>query len=166
MQKKVINRVKNNGSDLCLTDEIQKNTDKKGMYIRIMNEILTELKISANELGNLLGKKRSQSIYDILDPNKKVGISLNMADRICEKFPQFNKCYLLTGEGEMLKTTINQENGEMLRNENLDPQQAVTYKELYEQSKEEIYRLHEQIGRLKAENEQKITSENQSVTRN
>jgi hypothetical protein len=92
--------------------KIQKNSDKKKeMYIRIMNEILTELKISANELGNLLGKKRSQSIYDILDPNKKVGISLNMADSICDKFPQFNKCYLLTGEGDLLKN--NQQIGDI-----------------------------------------------------
>jgi transcriptional regulator with XRE-family HTH domain len=52
--------------------------------------------------------------------------------------------WLLTGEGEMLRNSDP---------ENLDPQQAVTYKELYEQSKVEIYQLHEQIGRLKAENE-------------
>jgi hypothetical protein len=107
MKKKVVDDVKNNRYDANQTDEIQKKSDKKKkMYIRIMNEILTELKISANELGALLGKKRSQVIYDILDNSKNVGISLKMADMICEKFPQFNKSYLLTGEGEMLKGNI------------------------------------------------------------
>ncbi len=77
---------------------------KKELTIKIMNELLSELKLNTNELAKSLGMSRTQGLYDILNPDKKVGISKNMADKICNKYQQINILYLLTGEGEMLKS--------------------------------------------------------------
>jgi hypothetical protein len=75
--------------------------------------------------------------------SKSIGIDkLNL---ILEKYPILNIEWLLTGKGEMLRDSS-------LENLDLDPQQTVTYKELYEILKEEVYQLHEQIGYLKADN--------------
>jgi transcriptional regulator with XRE-family HTH domain len=76
--------------------------------------------------------------------SKSIGIDkLNL---ILEKYSNLNVEWLITGKGEMLRDNT-------LENLNLDPRQSVTYKELYEKSKTEIYQLHEQIGYLKAESE-------------
>ncbi len=78
-----------------------------------MNELFKVLKINPNQLADAVGMKRAQGIYDILNPEKKVGISKNMADKICSKFSQINKAYLLTGEGKML----NEEDPERIEKE-------------------------------------------------
>lgn len=81
--------------------------------INIMNEVLSYLDKKPSELAKDIGLSRAQALYDILNPNIKVGISKNMADLITTKFPQINKSYLLTGEGEMLnsdKDTISKTN--------------------------------------------------------
>jgi hypothetical protein len=77
---------------------------KKELTIKIMKELLGELKLNPNEMASILGMKRTQGLYDILNPEKKVGISKKMADNICDKFPNINKSYLLAGEGKILKT--------------------------------------------------------------
>lgn len=74
----------------------------KEIAIKIMNEVLSTLDKKASELAKAIDLKRPQAIYDILNPNKKVGISKNMAESICLKFPQINRTYLLTGEGSIL----------------------------------------------------------------
>lgn len=74
-----------------------------------MNEVLSTLDKKASELAKAIELKRPQAIYDILNPNKKVGISKNMAENICLKFPQINKTYLLTGEGSILNKPIQNE---------------------------------------------------------
>lgn len=81
----------------------------KETAIKIMNEVLSTLDKKASELAKAIELKRPQAIYDILNPNKKVGISKNMAESICLKFPQLNKTYLLTGEGSILKKPIQNE---------------------------------------------------------
>lgn len=81
----------------------------KETAIKIMNEVLSTLDKKASELAKDIDLKRPQAIYDILNPNKKVGISKNMAESICTKFPQINKSYLLTGEGNMLNTPVQNE---------------------------------------------------------
>lgn len=89
---------------------IQNNsTMDKETAIKIMNEVLSTLDKKASELAKAIELKRPQAIYDILNPNKKVGISKNMAESICLKFPQLNKTYLLTGEGSILKKPIQNE---------------------------------------------------------
>lgn len=65
--------------------------------------ILKELGVKAPTFANSIGVKY-QRILDIqIGKTKKV--SSTVADAIIEKYPQFNKIWILTGEGEMLKTT-------------------------------------------------------------
>jgi hypothetical protein len=93
---------------------------EKKLTIKIMNELLLELNLNPNKLASDLSLKRSQCIYDILDINKNVGISKNMADKICAKFPQINKVYLLTGEGKILNAKLEPEkNPENKNNETI-----------------------------------------------
>ncbi len=76
----------------------------KRLAIKIFSELLKELNLNPKQLSDSLGKERPQWAYDILNENKKVGISKNIAEQICAKFPQINKSWLLTGEGSMLKS--------------------------------------------------------------
>lgn len=84
----------------------------KDKAIKVFNELLKELGMNPKQLSDSLGKERPQWAYDILNENKNVGISKNIAELVCEKFPQINKSWLLTGEGEMLFNT--KEDGENL----------------------------------------------------
>ena len=74
----------------------------KERVIEIMNELFKVIEMNPNQLADSLDMKRTQGIYDILNPDKKVGISKNMADKICSKFPNIKKSYLLTGEGSII----------------------------------------------------------------
>lgn len=75
---------------------------QKETAVKILNDILKHLGMSVKQFSDSLGKERPQWAYDVLNPEKKVGISKNIADLISEHYPQFNKAWLLTGEGEML----------------------------------------------------------------
>lgn len=75
---------------------------QKEMAVKILNDILKHLGMSVKQFSDSLGKERPQWAYDVLNPEKKVGISKNIADLIIEHYPQFNKAWLLTGEGDML----------------------------------------------------------------
>lgn len=90
---------------------------KKIIAIKILNDVLSELEMKVSDLATALDMKRSQGLYDVLNPEKKVGISKNLADKICGKYPQFNKAWLLTGEGDMLKT--GNKTGSMQNNNNV-----------------------------------------------
>lgn len=78
---------------------------EKEKAIEIMTELLKVLDLNVNQLASALEMNRAQAIYDILNPGKKVGISKAMSDKICGKYPQIDKSYLLTGEGSMIKNT-------------------------------------------------------------
>lgn len=80
---------------------------KKELAIKIFSELLEELEMNPKQLSDSLGKERPQWAYDILNEKVKVGISKNIADLICEKYPQINKSWLLTGEGEKLNNAKN-----------------------------------------------------------
>lgn len=75
---------------------------EKKIAIKIFKELLEVLKMNPNQLSETIGKNRPQWAYDILNEEKNVGISKNIAELICVKFPQINKSYLLTGEGSLL----------------------------------------------------------------
>lgn len=75
---------------------------EKKRAIEIMNEVLEYTKTNSKQLAESLGFERPQAIYDVLNPQKKVGISKNMADKICNVYPSINKMYLLTGEGSLI----------------------------------------------------------------
>ena len=78
---------------------------EKEITIKIFKELLGELRLNPNQLSESIGKSRPQWAYDVLNEGKKVGISKNIAELICKKYPQINKSYLLTGEGSL---TVNE----------------------------------------------------------
>ena len=82
---------------------------QKETAVKILNDILKHLGMSVKQFSDSLGKERPQWAYDVLNPEKKVGISKNIADLIIEHYPQFNKSWLLTGEGEMLNNKAENE---------------------------------------------------------
>ena len=75
---------------------------EKKIAIKIFKELLNELKMNPKQLSEAIGKNRPQWAYDVLNEEKNVGISKNVAELICSNFPQINKSYLLTGEGTLL----------------------------------------------------------------
>lgn len=55
--------------------------------------------MSTNYFARHIGLARGENLYQIKRGNN--GISLDVADRIVAKFPQVDKLWLLTGEGQM-----------------------------------------------------------------
>lgn len=72
---------------------------KKSESLRRLQLVLEESKSSSfNALARELGIKRGENLYQITRGNN--GISKDLADKICARYPQFSKAWLLTGEGE------------------------------------------------------------------
>ena len=73
-----------------------------------MKEVVLKLldysKLNAKQFSEKLGMKRGQAIYDIISGKTK-RISEKLANQIISEFPEINRTWLLTGEGEMLKNT-------------------------------------------------------------
>lgn len=55
--------------------------------------------MSTNYFARYIGLPRGENLYQIKRGNN--GISLDVAERIVEKFPQIDKLWLLTGDGQM-----------------------------------------------------------------
>lgn len=70
----------------------------------VINKILEVKHINAKVLSEMIGLERPQAIYDIIKGKTK-SISISMASKIISVFPEFNKAWILTGEGDMY--TIN-----------------------------------------------------------
>ena len=70
--------------------------------------ILEYLKISPKVFSERLGYDRPQIIYDI-QKGKTKRISEDLAFKISSVFPEIDRIWLLTGEGEMIKDRITQE---------------------------------------------------------
>lgn len=68
----------------------------------IIELVLQYLDLKPKEFGDKLGFERPQAIYDI-QKGKTKAISTALANKIVSVFPVFNKSWLLTGEGEMVK---------------------------------------------------------------
>ena len=71
----------------------------------IINKLLDYSGLNGKSFSEKIGLIRPQSIYDI-QSGKTRNISANMADKIISVFPEINRGWLLTGEGEMLKNGI------------------------------------------------------------
>ena len=69
---------------------------------QIINELMEYSKLSPSEFASKIGTKTTQAIYDLQKGRTKT-ISSAMADKIVSCYPEVNKVWLLTGEGEMLK---------------------------------------------------------------
>lgn len=76
-------------------------------YERI-EAITKHLNLKANALSKVLNLKSPQIFYDI--KAGKCGISKDLAAKIQESFFEFELPWLLTGEGEMLRTEQKTEN--------------------------------------------------------
>jgi len=72
--------------------EKQKNWQRIEAVIKWAN-------MSTNYFARYIGLARGENLYQIKRGNN--GISLDVADRIVSKFPQVDKLWLLTGEGQM-----------------------------------------------------------------
>lgn len=69
----------------------------------ILEELLSYKELNINALATEIGLSRAQALYDI-QSGKTKNITPSMADRIIQKFPEFNRVWLRTGDGEMLNT--------------------------------------------------------------
>jgi len=67
--------------------------------------VINDLNMNANSFATALGMNRAQSIYDVLNPDKKLGISTRLADKIIKVFPQYRKEWLVFGTGEKLNNS-------------------------------------------------------------
>lgn len=84
----------------------------KSEVIRIFNEVIDYSGVSVNELSKRLGYERSQALYDVLNPDKKVGISTKLVNEIIALYPEINEGYLVTGRGSLLLSdTIENKHG-------------------------------------------------------
>lgn len=68
----------------------------------IINAVLSELNMKPGSFAKAIGVHPTQ-IYD-LQSGKTKSISSVMADKITDVYPQFNKSFLIAGEGKMLKS--------------------------------------------------------------
>lgn len=71
---------------------------------KVVLKLLDYSKLNAKQFSEKLGMKRGQAIYDIISGKTK-RISEKLANQIISEFPEINRTWLLTGEGEMLKNT-------------------------------------------------------------
>lgn len=67
--------------------------------IERLNEILQDLGLNVKTLSEALGYGRPQGLYDVINGRTK-SISNDLANRIVAVFPEYNRIWILTGEGE------------------------------------------------------------------
>ena len=72
--------------------------EKQNNWQRI-EAVIKWANMSTNYFARHIGLARGENLYQIKRGNN--GISLDVADRIVAKFPQVDKLWLLTGEGQM-----------------------------------------------------------------
>ena len=69
----------------------------------IINKLLSYYNLNGKSFSEKIGLERPQAIYDIQNGKTK-NISENMANKIISVFSDINRAWLITGEGEMLKS--------------------------------------------------------------
>ena len=72
--------------------------EKQNNWQRI-EAVIKWANMTTNYFARYIGLARGENLYQIKRGNN--GISLDVADRIVAKFPQIDKLWLLTGEGQM-----------------------------------------------------------------
>lgn len=72
---------------------------------QIIETLAEHFKVTVSELAQKSGYERAQSFYDVISGKTK-NISPKMANKIAEAFPEINKDWLLTGNGSMLISQI------------------------------------------------------------
>ena len=112
--------------------------------------------LNLKRLAEEIGLKTHQTLYDI--KKGKHGISKDVAEKIQAKYLNINLSWLLTGEGEMLKTTISQNNN---NGDNINGHSVTIHKtegdyleiiksltNQLSKSQEQIFKSQEQMDRL------------------
>jgi hypothetical protein len=69
-----------------------------------INLLLNHFSLNPSDFAKILGLKYVQNIYDI--QKDRADISKQMAAKIAAAFPDIDKNWLLTGEGEMINKSI------------------------------------------------------------
>ena len=64
-----------------------------------LEQIIKWVGMSVNSFGREIGLARSENLYQIKRGNN--GISRDLADMICKRYPQISKAWVLAGEGDM-----------------------------------------------------------------
>jgi plasmid maintenance system antidote protein VapI len=105
----------------------------------ILSELLAYLKISANKLASEIGLKANTSIYYV--KNGRNNISPDLAKKITNRYPKINYNWLLTGEGEVLKSEYAQEE-EKHDSPNVEDEK-ITVKEFHDSIKRDLKALSE-----------------------
>lgn len=72
--------------------------EKQNNWQRI-EAVIKWANMSTNYFARHIGLARGENLYQIKRGNN--GVSLDLSERIVEKFPQLNRLWLLTGEGQM-----------------------------------------------------------------
>ena len=78
---------------------------EKAEIIKIANELLSYVGVSAKKFSESLGKESPQWIYDIFSERKPNGFSRRTIQLITEKYPEINGEYLSSGQGSLLKNS-------------------------------------------------------------
>lgn len=120
---------------------------------KVIGEIALNERLTVSQIAKILGKPAT-SLYNI-QKGKINGISDKLADLILEKFPHYNKSWLLTGEGEMTVQPCRQEikgdyNTQVAGNNNQVNSPATLDKAISEISEQRkmLIKSQEQIDRL------------------
>ena len=82
----------------------------------ILESILKNEDVNYAQLAKNMGLSRVQPLYDIRDGKVK-RITENYASKIITAYPKYNRVWLLTGEGEMLKNKKSEEYSDTSRKE-------------------------------------------------
>lgn len=71
----------------------------------IIQALLDNFRLSPTEFASKIGTKTSQAVYDLL-AGRTVSLSKSMQDKILSCYPEINRVWLLTGDGEMLRPSV------------------------------------------------------------
>ena len=98
--------------------------EKQNNWQRI-EAVIKWANMSTNYFALYIGLARGENLYQIKRGNN--GISLDVADRIVSKFPQVDKLWLLTGEGQMFSEE--RIRGAQIPYYNMDVEQGIAHLE-------------------------------------
>ena len=144
----------------------------------ILNGLLKELRYSINEFEKEIGVPKGR-IYASIQRNSK--LSMETVVKILTKFPQVNKDWLETGEGNMFVeksgTNFEETIGNQITNSekpDIDYQAGNPNNPLYSTSKNDLNMIYEMMGLMKHQNANvdkiagaldKLADANQSMAR-
>lgn len=89
---------------------------------KVIELIAEKENMTISQLAQTLGKP-ANSLYDI-QKGKIKGISEKLADLLLQKFPYYNKTWLMTGEGDMLKASSSVDSQPSVKNERVTDDEA------------------------------------------